>query len=70
MNDYIIWTIITTILAAAIAYIIMQKRKGVKCVGCASEAQCACSSESKQQCACGEGSKSIHNYSKAITSLN
>ncbi len=42
MHDYIAWAIIIAILGSAIGYIIMQKRKGVKCIGCPSEAKCSC----------------------------
>ncbi len=33
-GDYIAIAVIVLILAAAIAYIIRQKKKGAKCIGC------------------------------------
>ncbi len=50
MQDYIIWAIIIAILGSAISYIIIQKRKGVKCIGCPSEASCGCDKSAKSSC--------------------
>ncbi len=52
MADYITWVIIIAILSWAIGYIIVQKRKGVKCIGCASEAKCNCQSHTNHACDC------------------
>ncbi len=41
MNDIIVLGIIIGILVLASAYIIIQKRKGVKCVGCSSAKSCS-----------------------------
>ncbi len=34
MGDYIVLGIIVVILAAVIIYLVRQKKKGVKCIGC------------------------------------
>ncbi len=53
MSNTLVLIIIVAILALAIAYVIQQKRKGVKCVGCASSQ--SCSNAAKQNCNCGDG---------------
>jgi hypothetical protein len=50
MNDIIVSIIIITILTAAIAKIVIEKRKGAKCVGC------SCSHTDDSSCGCN-GSK-------------
>lgn len=40
MKDIIITVIILIILGLAITYIIRQKKKGVKCIGCPSSGEC------------------------------
>ncbi len=71
MNDFIIWAIVFAILGSAIGYIIIQKRKGVKCVGCASEASCACPKESEHQCACQTNPTQASNCcSKGVMPIN
>ncbi len=52
MNDFIIWAIISAILIGAIGYIVIQKRKGVKCIGCVAGAACACTSVPGSDCHC------------------
>ncbi len=52
MNEFIVWAIIFAILGSAVGYIVVQKKKGVKCVGCASETPCACLQEKEHSCAC------------------
>ena len=40
MTDIIIALIILVIVGAAVAYIVRQKRKGVKCIGCPHSSTC------------------------------
>ncbi len=60
MNEFIAWIIILAILGGAISYIIIQKRKGVKCIGCDSASKntntgCGCNmSTPVQPCCQGE----------------
>jgi len=41
MADIIVGLIILSIIALAILKVVSEKRKGVKCVGCASGSECA-----------------------------
>ena len=41
MGDYIILAIIIAILISAIAYVVKQKKKGVKCIGCPHSKNCS-----------------------------
>ncbi len=52
MSNTLVLLIIVAILALAIGYIIQQKRKGVKCVGCASAQSSCCGDKAKQSCNC------------------
>ena len=40
MTDYIIVAVIVVIIGAAVAYIIREKKRGVKCIGCPDGATC------------------------------
>ncbi len=59
MSEFFVWLIIIGILASAIGYVVAQKRKGVKCVGCGSEAGCCASKPNSQHisCACEDSLK-------------
>ncbi len=46
MGDYIILGIVSAILAAVIIYLVRQKKKGVKCIGCPHGSKCT-------SCDCG-----------------
>ncbi len=46
MSDYIILGIIIVIIAAAIIYVIKQKKSGAKCIGCPHGSKCS-------SCGCG-----------------
>ncbi len=50
MSDFIVLIILIVIIGGAILYIIDQKKKGVKCVGCACEN--SCSTKEKEHCTC------------------
>ncbi len=50
MLDLIVLAIIVIILGLAISYIVVQKKRGAKCIGCGSEA--ACSKKNESGCSC------------------
>ena len=41
MTDYILLAIIVVIIGAAVAYIIREKKRGTKCIGCPSGGACS-----------------------------
>ena len=49
MKDLIVIAIITVVLGMAIRYIIKEKKKGVKCIGCPSSSKC---SSKDDNCTC------------------
>ena len=49
MANAIILGIVALILGSAITYIIIQKKKGVKCIGCSVGGKCHCNSAPKEQ---------------------
>lgn len=53
MTDLIIGLIVVAIIGAAVAYIIKEKKKGTKCIGCPAAGQCASHGKSGG-CGCGE----------------
>lgn len=54
MTDIIVAVILLIIVAFAIAYIVKEKKKGVKCIGCPAAGQCA--HAKKGGCSCGSHS--------------
>jgi len=40
MTDYILVVVILFIVGAAVAYIVKEKKKGTKCIGCPAAATC------------------------------
>lgn len=50
MANFIVILIISLIIFAAIAKIISEKKKGVKCVGCASSEGCSISETGNSNC--------------------
>ena len=40
MADFIVVVIVLAVVAAAVAYIIKEKKKGVKCIGCPAAGTC------------------------------
>ncbi len=48
MADLIVVGIVLVIVSVAIAYIIKEKKKGVKCIGCPAAGQCAGKCAGKQ----------------------
>ena len=53
MADFIIIALIVVLVGAAVAYIVKEKKKGVKCIGCPSAGTCAHASGKKDGCGCG-----------------
>ena len=51
MENYIVAGILILIVGAVIFYLVRQKKKGVKCVGCPHSKHC-----SNNSCSCGSGS--------------
>ncbi len=49
MTDIITLTVLVVILGGAITYIVKQKKKGVKCIGCPMAGQCP---SKKDSCSC------------------
>ena len=60
MTNFIVILIVIAIVGAAVAYIIREKKRGVKCIGCPAAATCPnsgkcmgnCNSGSDIQCEC------------------
>lgn len=60
MTNFIVILIVIAIVSAAVAYIVREKKRGVKCIGCPAAGTCPnsgkckgnCSSDSDTQCAC------------------
>ena len=48
MDNFIIIAILVVIIGCAIAYIVREKKKGTKCIGCPNAK--TCSMAQKQQC--------------------
>lgn len=60
--------VLVAILGAAIAYIVRQKRAGVKCIGCPAGHDCAERSRVEQgvgSCSCGAVDQMLANMEKA-----
>lgn len=60
MTDLIVIAVIVLIVGGAIVYIMKEKKKGVKCIGCPAGATCPnsgkctgdCSGHSGEECSC------------------
>lgn len=60
MTNFIVILIIIAIVGAAVAYIVKEKKRGVKCIGCPAAATCPnsgkcignCGSKAETQCSC------------------
>ena len=55
MESFIVGLIIVAIVGAAVAYIIKEKKKGVKCIGCPMAGTCASKNKGSLEggCSCG-----------------
>ena len=51
MTDFIVAVIILVILGAALTYIIREKKRGTKCIGCPSGGNCSGQAEGRS-CQC------------------
>lgn len=60
MTNFLVILVVAVIVGAAIAYIVREKKRGVKCIGCPATGSCPnsgkcmgnCNSDSGIQCAC------------------
>lgn len=52
MGDYIAVAVIVLVLSAAITYIIIAKKKGVKCIGCPSGCKGCSGKNGNYSCCC------------------
>ena len=52
MTDLIIAVVVFVIVGAATAYIIKEKKKGTKCIGCPSACQCSGKKCESSSCSC------------------
>ena len=60
MTNFIVILIVIAIVGAAVAYIIREKKRGVKCIGCPAAGSCPnsgkcmgnCSDNTGAQCSC------------------
>ena len=53
MADIIIIAVIAVVVGIAVAYIIREKKRGVKCIGCSSAGTCARRHSGAPGCSCG-----------------
>lgn len=53
MVDFIIALIVAVIVVSAIIYIVKQKKRGVKCIGCSASGCCEKSKSENSSCSCG-----------------
>jgi len=70
MADIVAVLVIVLILGAAVAYIVRQKRAGVKCIGCSVGQECAKKAQAAQaggcSCGCGSVERMIESVEKAL----
>ena len=52
MADLILTLVIVVIVGAAVVYIVKEKKKGIKCIGCPSAATCPSANEGKCKGGC------------------
>lgn len=56
MVDFIVVAILVVLVGSALAYIIRERKKGIKCVGCPAGGQCAAcrhGADEGSSCGCG-----------------
>lgn len=63
MENFIVGLIIVVIIGAAIAYIVKEKKKGAKCIGCPMAGACASKNNGFAEGGCSE-SCNCHNGSQ------
>jgi hypothetical protein len=59
MTDYIVIAILVVVIGSAIAYIIREKKRGTKCIGCPSGANCGSCKNCSGNCACATEEEKI-----------
>lgn len=52
MANIIVVAVVLVMIGAAIAYIVKEKKKGVKCIGCPAAAECAKRQNAASGCGC------------------
>ncbi len=52
MQNLIVGGIIVLIITAVIVYIVKEKRKGTKCIGCSCGSSCGSDADSEDGCSC------------------
>lgn len=52
MANIIVIAVVSVMIGAAIAYIVKEKKKGVKCIGCPAAAECAKRQNAASDCGC------------------
>ena len=53
MINFVVLGIIAVIFAAAVVYIVKEKKRGVKCIGCPAAGTCASKNNGNTECCCG-----------------
>ena len=53
MINFVVVGIIAVIFAAAVVYIVKEKKRGVKCIGCPAAGTCASGNNVNTECSCG-----------------
>ena len=53
MENFVVIAILVLLVGAAIGYIIKEKKKGVRCVGCPCAGECASKAKAAGDCNCG-----------------
>lgn len=53
MADFMIVVVVLCVVGAAAAYIVKEKKRGTKCIGCPAAGQCgSCNSMGNGECSC------------------
>ncbi len=52
MINVIVIIIIAAILGAAVRYIVKEKKRGAKCIGCSAAGSCTYANQSEEACGC------------------
>lgn len=56
MADFVVVVVVVCVIGAAIVYIVKEKKRGAKCIGCPSGGQCGgCSNAEDLKVGCGCG---------------
>lgn len=71
MEDFIALLVIVAIVGGAVAYIVRQKKAGVKCIGCSVGQACADRAKAAQAgegcgCGCGAVDAMVANMEQAV----